>query len=95
MNIRTVTCRKFKQDLPGLAKPPFAGDIGKTIFETVSQRAWDEWLAMQIKIINEYRLNMGNKDDYARLVEQMMAFLNLKDGAVVEVENADRGRGGR
>lgn len=90
---RTVYCAKYQKELPGLAKAPFAGDIGKQIFEKVSEQAWREWRDdMQIKVLNEYRLNMGNKDDYARLVDQMLMFLNLKSGTVSEVENATRGR---
>ena len=53
---RTVFCRKYRQDLPGLAQPPFPGPKGQEIFEQVSQRAWDEWLAHQTMLINEYRL---------------------------------------
>jgi Fe-S cluster biosynthesis and repair protein YggX len=91
---RTVKCIKLGQDLPGLAKAPFAGEMGQKIFDSVSQQAWDMWKDLQIKIINEYRLNMGDADDYQVLVEQMLAFLNLKSGETVEVENSKRGRGG-
>lgn len=90
---RLVKCRKYGKELPGLEKAPFAGDVGKKIFEDVSAQAWTEWKDMQIKILNEYRLNMANPKDYQTLIDQMMMFLNLKDGAVAEVENASRGRG--
>ena len=95
MAIRTVHCKKLGKDLPGLEKPPFSGDIGKKIFENISADAWKMWNSdMQIKVINEYRLNMGVKKDYEVLVEQMLTFLNLKEGTVAEVENAERGRSG-
>lgn len=91
---RTVTCKKLGQELPGLEKPPFKGEIGQKIFDHVSQQAWDMWAKdMQIKVINEYRLNMGKKEDYDVLVQQMLAFLNLSDDSVMEVENEERGRG--
>jgi len=91
---RLVKCVKFSEELPGLAKPPFAGEMGEKIFENISQKAWDLWEKdMQIKVINEYRLNMGEEKDYNMLVEQMLAFLNLTGEKVVEVENAERGRG--
>lgn len=93
MTTRTVKCAKFGRELPGLEKPPFAGEIGQLIFEKISADAWNEWKnQMQIKVINEYRLNLGDKADYQRLVEQMLAFLNLGEASVVEVGNADRGR---
>jgi Fe-S cluster biosynthesis and repair protein YggX len=94
MSQRVVTCKKLGQELPGLSKPPFAGDIGTQIFEHISEQAWLMWSKdMQIKILNEYRLNMSDKKDYQILIDQMLSFLNLKDGEVVEVENAERGRG--
>lgn len=93
-NQRTVFCAKYQKELPGLEKAPFAGDVGKEIFEKVSQQAWAEWRDdMQIKVLNEYRLNMGDKKDYDVLVQQMLTFLGLRGGAVSEVENENRGRG--
>ena len=90
---RVVLCSKFKRELPGLEKPPFGGAIGKLIYERVSAEAWDQWSKdMQIKVLNEYRLNMADPKDYQVLVDQMMRFLGLEEGAVAEVENADRGR---
>lgn len=92
--IRTVNCKKFGKELPGLDKPPFSGEVGELIFNNVSKEAWEMWKNdMQIKVLNEYRLNMGDKKDYAKLVEQMMLFLNLSEGEAVEVENAERGKG--
>lgn len=91
---RTVNCSKLQQELPGLEKPPFGGEVGQKIFENVSQQAWDMWNKdMQIKVINEYRLNMGNKEHYQMLMQQMMAFLNLSEDEALEVENEERGRG--
>ena len=94
MTERLVKCAKLGKELPGLAKPPFGGEIGQKIYDTVSAEAWSAWKEMQIKVLNEYRLNMANPKDYQVLIEQMMAFLNLKEGPIVEVENADRGRKG-
>ena len=90
---RMVFCSKFKKELPGLEKPPFGGEIGKMIYERVSAEAWTQWSKdMQIKVLNEYRLNMADPRDYKVLVDQMMRFLGLEEGNVAEVENADRGR---
>ena len=90
---RTVMCSKFQRELPGLEKPPFGGDLGKKIFDNVSQQAWDEWSKdMQMKVLNEYRLNMADAKDYKVLVEQMLRFLGLTEGTIAEVENSERGR---
>jgi Fe-S cluster biosynthesis and repair protein YggX len=90
---RLVKCTKFGEELPGLAKPPFPGELGKRIFDSVSDKAWSAWRNdMQIKVLNEYRLNMGDPKDHKVLMQQMLKFLNLEQGEVVQVENAERGR---
>ena len=79
MSDRTVMCSKFKEEMEGLDKPPFAGDLGVTIFENVSKKAWHAWKDdMELKVINEYRLNMGDRKDYEVLLNQMKLFFNLK-----------------
>lgn len=93
MSERMVKCAKLEKELPGLEKAPFAGEIGELIFERISAEAWRLWQDMQIKVINEYRLNMGERKDYDMLVEQMLAFLNLADAQTVEVGDEKRGRG--
>jgi len=90
---RLVFCKKFKKELPGLQKLPFGGEIGQLIYDSVSQEAWDIWNKdVQIKVLNEYRLNMADPKDYQVLVDQMLRFLGLVEGTVAEVENAERGR---
>lgn len=92
MSERLVKCAKLGRELAGLEKPPFGGPLGQQIFENISQQAWLMWRDdMQIKVLNEYRLNMGLRSDYEKLVEQMLIFLNLKQGAHAEVENSSRG----
>lgn len=90
---RIVLCSKYKKELPGLEKPPFSGDIGIKIFESVSEQAWSEWSKdVQMKVLNEYRLNMADPKDYQVLVDQMLRYLGLTEGNMAEVENAERGR---
>ena len=94
-SIRTVKCLKLEKELPGLERPPFPGELGRKIYENISQEAWSMWKDdMQIKVLNEYRLNMGDRRDYDELMRQMRIFLNLSaESAPVEVENEQRGRG--
>jgi Fe-S cluster biosynthesis and repair protein YggX len=51
-----VQCVKLGREAPGLKAPPYPGELGKRIFENVSQEAWRMWLAHQTMLINEYRL---------------------------------------
>jgi Fe-S cluster biosynthesis and repair protein YggX len=50
---RMVMCRKYQQELEGLAFPPFPAAKGQAIFDTVSKQAWQEWLKHQTMLINE------------------------------------------
>ena len=53
---RMVKCKKYNKELPGLLVPPYPGSKGQGIYETVSQKAWQEWQSLQTMLINEYRL---------------------------------------
>ncbi len=73
---RMVMCRKYHQELPGLAFAPFPGAKGQEIFEQVSQRAWQEWLKHQTMLINENHLNMMDAKSQSFLGEQLQKFLD-------------------
>jgi len=53
---RMVHCIKLGREAEGLKMPPYPGELGKRIFEQVSQQAWQDWLRHQTMLINEYRL---------------------------------------
>ena len=54
---RTVHCAKHGVDAAALAFAPWPGALGKRIFESIGQPAWQEWLAHQTMLINENRLS--------------------------------------
>jgi len=53
---RLVQCVKLQKQAEGLQTAPYPGDLGRRIFENVSQQAWKMWLSHQTMLINEYRL---------------------------------------
>jgi Fe-S cluster biosynthesis and repair protein YggX len=53
---RTVHCVKLGKEAEGLKFAPYPGELGKRIYENVSQEAWKMWLSHQTMLINEYRL---------------------------------------
>ena len=53
---RVVHCVVLKREAPGLERVPYPGELGKRIYEHVSQEAWARWLKQQTMLINEYRL---------------------------------------
>ena len=76
---RTVICKKYKKEMAGLDAPPFPGPKGQEIFETVSKKAWEEWLTHQTTLINEKRLNMMDMTARTYLNEQRNKFLSGED----------------
>ncbi|MFT7561416.1 MAG: Fe-S cluster biosynthesis and repair protein YggX [Flavobacteriales bacterium] len=73
---RTVTCRKYKKELPGLSAPPLPGPMGEELFKEVSSLAWQEWLEHQKMLINEKQLNLMDLTARNYLKEQMKSFLS-------------------
>lgn len=71
---RTVHCKKYHKEMPGLAVPPLPGPKGMDIFENVSAQAWQEWLKHQTMLINEKHLNMMDMQARKYLGEQMDKF---------------------
>ncbi|WP_066960409.1 oxidative damage protection protein [Microbulbifer sp. Q7] len=76
---RTVFCRKYQEELEGLPNPPFPGPKGQDIYDNVSAKAWQEWMAHQTMLINEKRLNMMEPSSRAYLAEQMSKFFAGED----------------
>ncbi len=72
---RTVTCSRYKEELPGLDAPPFPGPRGQEVFETVSAKAWEEWQHLQTMLINEKNLNMMDKEARRYINDQRDRFL--------------------
>ena len=73
---RTVVCRKYGEELEGLAAPPLPGPKGVEIFNTVSARAWAEWQHLQTMLINENSLDMRDPAARKYLTEQREKFLS-------------------
>ena len=76
---RSVLCRKYRQELPGLTAPPLPGPLGEDIFANVSAKAWGEWQTVQTMLINEHHLSMVDAQARQYLTEQMRKFLANED----------------
>jgi Fe-S cluster biosynthesis and repair protein YggX len=69
-----VHCIKLGVDAEGLERPPYPGPLGQRIFEQVSKQAWQDWVAHQTRLINEYRLALADPKSRKFLVEEMEKF---------------------
>ncbi|HUO82438.1 MAG TPA: oxidative damage protection protein [Gammaproteobacteria bacterium] len=71
---RTVNCVVLKREAPGLLYLPYPGDLGRRIYDNASQEAWQQWLAHQTMLINEYRLTPMEPKARKFLEEEMEKF---------------------
>ena len=78
---KIIFCKKYKENLEGLDEAPYPGPKGLEIYETVSKKAWNEWLENQKMLINENQLNLQDRDSRNWLKEQMELFFSGEDYA--------------
>ena len=71
---RMVNCVKLGKEAEGLKRPTYPGELGKRIWENVSQEAWDMWMKQQTMLINEYRLSPIDPKARKFLEEEMEKF---------------------
>ena len=57
---RMVQCIKLGKEAEGLDFPPYPGELGKRLWESVSKEAWAAWLKQQTMLVNENRLNLAD-----------------------------------
>lgn len=72
---RMVQCVKLGREAEGLDYPPYPGELGKRVWESVSKEGWQQWLQHQTRIINEYRLSGSDPRTRQLLKEEMEKFL--------------------
>lgn len=80
---RTVQCVKLGFEAPGLPRAPLPGELGQRIYDNVSQQAWQQWLLEQTRLINEYSLELADREARKFLTEQTEAYF-FGDGQTAE-----------
>lgn len=68
---RMVKCIKLGREAEALDFPPYPGELGKRIFDSVSKEAWKQWLEHQKMLMNEKRLSLADAKARKYLAEQM------------------------
>ncbi|QIV94806.1 oxidative damage protection protein [Allofrancisella frigidaquae] len=70
-----VLCKKYNQQLDAIPYKPLPGELGEKIQAEISNKAWQDWLAHQTILINEYRLNLIEPKAKEFLQQEMHKFL--------------------
>ncbi|NLY26894.1 MAG: oxidative damage protection protein [Alcaligenaceae bacterium] len=78
---RMVNCVKLKHEAEGLDFPPYPGELGVRIWQSISKEAWARWMEIQTRLVNENRLNLADARARKYLAQQMEMFL-FEDGDV-------------
>ena len=68
---RMVNCIKLGTEAEGLDFPPYPGELGKKLWESVSKQAWADWMKQQTMLVNENRLNLADQRAREDLKRQM------------------------
>lgn len=79
---RMVRCVKLQRDLPGLDAPPWPGELGQRIYESVSASAWEMWEDRMRIVLNEYRLLPFQKEAQELVARLMEEFFFGEDAAL-------------
>ncbi len=72
---RMVQCVKLGRLLPGLPRPPYPGELGQRIYQSISAQAWNMWQQQKVVLINHYGLVLADPDAQQFLREQMEEYL--------------------
>ncbi|OGT67205.1 MAG: oxidative damage protection protein [Gammaproteobacteria bacterium RIFCSPHIGHO2_12_FULL_45_9] len=71
---RPIFCEKLHETLEGLRFPPLPGPLGERIYQHISEKAWQLWLAHQTMLINEYRLSLMDPKAQTFLMQEAEKF---------------------
>ncbi len=70
-----VNCVVLGQEAEGLDTPPYPGELGQQIFDSVSKEGWQRWIKHQTILINENQLQLFKPEARKFLEEEMKKFL--------------------
>ena len=85
-----IRCRRCGETRPALEKPPFRGERGDRIRESICPACWADWLKHQTLLINHYGLDPREAKAKDFLYKQIDEAL-LGDGSPEQVDTSKQG----
>ncbi len=76
-----VFCKRALKWAPPAQNVPYGGALGEEIRRNICEESWQEWMNMEVMVINELRLNFMDPKSQDILIKHLREFLNL-DGEV-------------
>ena len=81
MSSETLVCHVSGKEEPRITgRIPFREPLRSEVVERIGAWTWRQWLDQQLKIINEYRLNLGDPASRDMLERAAREFLQLGGG---------------
>ena len=76
-----TTCTRCQKRPPGIdGFIPFTGELKSRVSTEICTPCWGEWQEMQIKVINEFRLHMGEAAHRDVLYQHASQFFRFDGG---------------
>jgi len=72
-----ITCARCKRETDAFEKTPLPGPQSDEILSHACPSCFEDWMAQEVMIINEYRLDLAVPDNQAKLNAEMARFLCL------------------
>ena len=76
MELTCVRCGKTGSP-PERKRVPFGKSVKEKVLGSICEVCWKEWEAMEVKVVNEYRLNFLDPKHREMLSKTCLDFLNL------------------
>ena len=95
MSKDTVVCHVSGKEEPRISgRIPFRDPLKSEVVEKIGSYTWKLWLDQQLKIINEYRLNLGDPSSHDVLEKGARQFLHLDggDGSAAPVTGIEKAK---
>lgn len=75
----TLSCQRCGQsgEPPPPHRVPLTTEARERVLSSICASCWAQWEDMEVKVINEYRLNFLEPQHRAKLQEVCLDFLNL------------------
>ncbi len=72
-----VVCARCGETKPRLEQQPIPGKLGAVIHAKTCAECWEEWRLMEVRVINELRLNFMDPESETKLHAHLREFLKL------------------
>ena len=75
----SFVCKRCGKDgeAPPIHRVPFTGQAKEDVLSGICAACWKEWEGMEVKVINEYRLNFMEPEHRAMLQRSCLEYLGL------------------